>query len=137
MSATQLKQGTDLSQVFCTKDAALFVKSCRPELIVHPVLEESYSVRTCNNGSTLVSEKLFLSHLLAFFAASDGIVLENLAARFLNDVQIPERYIVCFWRPISRTQGRSIGCSMLLKTFLVWPRKQNQQWIAFKGNGQH
>lgn len=36
------------------------------------------------------SEKHFISHVLAFFAASDGIVLENLAARFLNDVQIPE-----------------------------------------------
>ncbi|WZY72864.1 hypothetical protein YC2023_005104 [Brassica napus] len=29
-------------------------------------------------------------HVLAFFAASDGIVLENLAARFLKDVQVPE-----------------------------------------------
>lgn len=37
-----------------------------------------------------VSEKHFVSHVLAFFAASDGIVLENLAARFLNDVQAPE-----------------------------------------------
>lgn len=36
------------------------------------------------------SEKHFISHVLAFFAASDGIVLENLAARFLTDVQIPE-----------------------------------------------
>lgn len=36
------------------------------------------------------SEKHFITHVLAFFAASDGIVLENLAARFLNDVQIPE-----------------------------------------------
>lgn len=36
------------------------------------------------------SEKHFISHVLAFFASSDGIVLENLAARFLNDVQVPE-----------------------------------------------
>lgn len=36
------------------------------------------------------SEKHFISHVLAFFATSDGIVLENLAARFLNDVQVPE-----------------------------------------------
>lgn len=40
------------------------------------------------------SEKHFISHVLAFFAASDGIVLENLAARFLNDVQLPE--VFCF-----------------------------------------
>lgn len=43
------------------------------------------------NWETLTdSEKHFISHVLAFFAQSDGIVLENLAARFLNDVQIPE-----------------------------------------------
>lgn len=36
------------------------------------------------------SEKHFISHVLAFFAASDGIVGENLAMRFYNDVKIPE-----------------------------------------------
>lgn len=35
-------------------------------------------------------EKHFISHVLAFFAASDGIVLENLAVRFMKDVQVPE-----------------------------------------------
>lgn len=40
-----LKIGADLSHIFCTKDAAPVIKSYSPELIVHPVLEESYSVR--------------------------------------------------------------------------------------------
>ena len=35
-------------------------------------------------------EKHFVSHILAFFAASDGIVLENLGVRFMREVQIPE-----------------------------------------------
>ena len=35
-------------------------------------------------------EKHFISMVLAFFAASDGIVLENLALRFMGDVQIAE-----------------------------------------------
>lgn len=35
-------------------------------------------------------EKHFVSHILAFFAASDGIVLENLGARFMKEVQVPE-----------------------------------------------
>ena len=35
-------------------------------------------------------EKHFVSMILAFFAASDGIVLENLAVRFMNDVQVAE-----------------------------------------------
>ena len=35
-------------------------------------------------------ERYFISMILAFFAASDGIVLENLAVRFMNDVQLAE-----------------------------------------------
>ncbi|XP_038719252.1 ATP-dependent (S)-NAD(P)H-hydrate dehydratase isoform X2 [Tripterygium wilfordii] len=41
-----LKIGADLSHVFCTKDAAPVIKSYSPELIVHPILEESYSIST-------------------------------------------------------------------------------------------
>jgi len=36
------------------------------------------------------AEKHFIKHILAFFAASDGIVLENLAAQFSTEIQIPE-----------------------------------------------
>ena len=35
-------------------------------------------------------EQHFIKHILAFFAASDGIVLENLGQRFMNEVQIAE-----------------------------------------------
>lgn len=35
-------------------------------------------------------EQHFIKMILAFFAASDGIVLENLGMRFLSDVQLPE-----------------------------------------------
>ncbi len=41
------------------------------------------------------NERHFISHILAFFAASDGIVNENLAMRFSNEVQIPEAR--CFY----------------------------------------
>ena len=35
-------------------------------------------------------ERYFVSMILAFFAASDGIVLENLGTRFMGEVQMPE-----------------------------------------------
>lgn len=35
-------------------------------------------------------EREFISHILAFFAGSDGIVLENLLKRFTNEIEIPE-----------------------------------------------
>lgn len=40
-------------------------------------------------------EKHFISHILAFFAASDGIVNENLAVNFMSEVQVPEAR--CFY----------------------------------------
>ena len=40
-------------------------------------------------------ERYFIKHVLAFFAASDGIVNENLAINFLNEVQYPEAR--CFY----------------------------------------
>jgi ribonucleoside-diphosphate reductase beta chain len=43
-----------------------------------------------NNG-----ERHFISHVLAFFAASDGIVNENLAVNFMSEVQLPEAR--CFY----------------------------------------
>ena len=36
------------------------------------------------------NERYFIKMILAFFAASDGIVLENLGMRFLTEVQLPE-----------------------------------------------
>jgi ribonucleotide reductase beta subunit family protein with ferritin-like domain len=36
------------------------------------------------------NERHFVKHILAFFAASDGIVNENLASRFLNEVMVSE-----------------------------------------------
>jgi len=35
-------------------------------------------------------ERHFIKYILAFFAASDGIVLENLGVRFMTEVQLPE-----------------------------------------------
>jgi ribonucleoside-diphosphate reductase subunit M2 len=42
-----------------------------------------------------IDERYFVAHVLAFFAASDGIVNENLVQRFATEVQIPEAR--CFY----------------------------------------
>lgn len=42
------------------------------------------------NDKLTENEKYFIKNILAFFAASDGIVNENLVANFYNEVQIPE-----------------------------------------------
>ncbi len=40
-------------------------------------------------------EQHFIKTVLGFFAASDGIVLENLAERFITEIQIPEARCSC------------------------------------------
>jgi len=41
-------------------------------------------------ASLTSDEQYFIKNVLAFFASSDGIVLENLGVRFMKEVQIPE-----------------------------------------------
>lgn len=41
-------------------------------------------------GTLTDNERSYIRQILAFFAASDGIVNENLAERFYNEIQIPE-----------------------------------------------
>jgi hypothetical protein len=52
-------------------------------------------------------EQHFIKMVLAFFAASDGIVLENLAERFLKEVQIPEARCMVAGSLVSMTDGTS------------------------------
>lgn len=75
------------------------------------------------------SEKHFICHILAFFAASDGIVLENLAARFLNDVQIPEaRAFYGFQIAIENVHSEMY--SLLLETYIKDSREKNKLFNA-------
>ena len=63
------------------------------------------------------SERYFISHVLAFFAASDGIVNENLCERFSNDVQIPEAR--CFYGfQIMMENIHSEMYSLLIDTYI-------------------
>ena len=41
------------------------------------------------------NERMFIKNILAFFAGSDGIVIENLGKRFMNEINIPE--IISFY----------------------------------------
>ncbi|XP_037495683.1 ribonucleoside-diphosphate reductase small chain A [Jatropha curcas] len=75
------------------------------------------------------SEKHFISHVLAFFAASDGIVLENLAARFLKDVQIPEARAFYGFQ-IAMENIHSEMYSLLLETYIKDSREKHRLFNA-------
>jgi ribonucleoside-diphosphate reductase beta chain len=62
-------------------------------------------------------ERHFISHVLAFFAASDGIVNENLAMNFMNEVQYPEAK--CFYGfQIMMENIHSETYSLLIDTYI-------------------
>lgn len=63
------------------------------------------------------NERHFISYVLAFFAASDGIVLENLGVRFLAEVQIPEAR--CFYSfQMMMENVHSETYSLLIDTYI-------------------
>jgi len=62
-------------------------------------------------------ERFFISHVLAFFAASDGIVNENLVERFMQEVQVPEAR--CFYGfQIAIENIHSEMYSLLIDTYI-------------------
>ena len=66
------------------------------------------------------NEKHFIGHVLAFFSASDGIVNENLCARFATEVQIPEAR--CFYGfQIAMENIHSETYSLLIDTYIRDP----------------
>jgi len=63
------------------------------------------------------NERYFITHVLAFFAASDGIVNENLAMNFSNEVQVPE--VRCFYGfQIAIENIHSEVYSLLIDTYI-------------------
>lgn len=62
-------------------------------------------------------EKHFVSMILAFFAASDGIVLENLASRFMSDVQVSEARAFYGFQ-IAMENIHSETYSLLIETYI-------------------
>jgi len=63
------------------------------------------------------NEKYFISMILAFFAASDGIVLENLGLRFMSEVQIAEAKAFYGFQ-IAMENIHSIMYSQLIDTYI-------------------
>ncbi|CAD8205778.1 unnamed protein product [Paramecium octaurelia] len=69
-------------------------------------------------------EKHFIKYVLAFFAASDGIVNENLAQQFCTEVQVPEAR--CFYGfQIAMENIHSETYSLLIDTYITDENEKN------------
>ena len=76
-------------------------------------------------------ERFFISMILAFFAASDGIVLENLAMRFMNDVQISEARAFYGFQ-IAMENIHSHTYSLLIETYIKDSAEKNRLFNAIE-----
>ena len=75
------------------------------------------------------NERHFISHVLAFFAASDGIINENLALRFYNDIQSPEAR--CFYGfQIAMENIHSETYSLMIDTYIKDPTEKDKLFKA-------
>lgn len=80
-------------------------------------------------GKLTDSERTFLKHIFAFFAASDGIVMENLGVRFFNEVQIPE--VRAFYsQQLFIENVHSITYSKIIDSIIQDPSEQQQLFNA-------
>ncbi len=76
-------------------------------------------------------EQRFIKHVLAFFAASDGIVAENLAERFLTEVQLPEAR--CFYGfQIAMENVHSETYSLLIDTYIKDTQEKTRLFQAME-----
>jgi len=74
-------------------------------------------------------ERYFIKHVLAFFAASDGIVNENLLGQFATEVQIPEAR--CFYGfQIAMENIHSETYSLLIEQYIRDPAEKEQVFDA-------
>jgi ribonucleoside-diphosphate reductase subunit M2 len=75
------------------------------------------------------SEQHFVKHVLAFFAASDGIVLENLAGQFSTEVQLPEaRAFYGFQMAMENIHSETY--SLLIEQYIKDPAEKEQVFDA-------
>ncbi|AGO09854.1 AaceriAAL136Cp [[Ashbya] aceris (nom. inval.)] len=93
-------------------------------------IDLSKDIHDWNNRMT-ENERFFISRVLAFFAASDGIVNENLVENFSAEVQIPEAK--CFYGfQIMMENIHSETYSLLIDTYIKDPKEAEHLFNAIE-----
>ena len=76
-------------------------------------------------------EKHFIKHVIAFFAASDGIVLENLGMRFMSEVQTSEARAFYGFQ-IAMENIHSEMYSLLIDTYIKDKQEKDRLFTALE-----
>lgn len=83
------------------------------------------------NNKLTDNERHFIKHVLAFFAISDGIVMENLNNNFMREVQIPEaRQFYAFQEAIEAVHAEVY--SLLIETYIEDRKEKTELFQAIE-----
>jgi len=124
-----LQQDENRYVMFPIKDSDIWEMYKKQEDLFWRAQEVDLSKDLAHWNTLNDNEKHFISMILAFFAASDGIVLENLAIRFMEDVQLSEARAF-YGLQIAMENIHSIMYSTLIDTYITDKFKKNNLFDA-------
>ena len=76
-------------------------------------------------------ERHFITHILAFFAASDGLVIENIDTNFQDEIQVPE-IRACYSLQAYIEQVHSESYSLLIDRYITDDREKKRLFTAIQ-----
>lgn len=124
-----LKENEDRYVMFPIQDQEIY-KMYKKQVDLFWRPEEIDLSKDIRDWNTLNSdEQYFISMILAFFAASDGIVLENLGMRFMSEVQLSEAKAFYGFQ-IAMENIHSETYSLLIDTYIKEENEKNKLFKA-------
>lgn len=126
-----LTENNDRFVIFPIKhdDIWQFYKKAEASFWTAEEIDLSQDLKDWNNLND--GERHFISHILAFFAASDGIVNENLAVNFLQEVQYAEaKFFYGFQVMIENIHSETY--SLLIDTYITDPSEKDNLFNALE-----
>lgn len=131
MTEKILKENKDRFVLFPIRHSEIWELYKKAEASFWTAEEVDLSHDLTDWGRLNPGERHFISHVLAFFAASDGIVNENIAINFIREIQIPEAR--CFYGfQIMIENIHSEMYSLLIDTYIKNPEEKQRLFHALE-----
>jgi ribonucleoside-diphosphate reductase beta chain len=126
-----LTESVDRFVVFPIQHADLWAKYKQHMAVFWTPEEIDLSKDTAHWEKLSDQERHFIKHILGFFAGSDGIVMENLATRFMREVQWPEaKFFYSCQNLLEAVHSETY--SLLIDTYINDPTEKNQLFKAIQ-----
>jgi ribonucleoside-diphosphate reductase beta chain len=126
-----LTESADRFVVFPIQHADLWAKYKQHMAVFWTPEEIDLSKDTAHWEKLSDQERHFIKHILGFFAGSDGIVMENLATRFMREVQWPEaKFFYSCQNLLEAVHSETY--SLLIDTYINDPMEKNQLFKAIQ-----